>query len=135
MSKAATRCTRGSSSNYTASQFDLLNTRMEQPLATNQVEFNLLHHDPIHDGAFHQCEKLGVSPMAFVCQRRIREAERLLAQGHLSMKEVAARLNFADPQHFSRVFKRVTGISPSEYAGGAAPLRARESGQYATAAR
>ena len=52
-------------SNYTASQFDLLNTRMEQPLATNQLEFNLLHHDPIHDGTFHQCEKQGVLPMAW----------------------------------------------------------------------
>ena len=52
-------------SNYTTSQFDLLNTRMEQPLATNQLEFNLLHHDPIHDGTFHQCEKLGILPMAW----------------------------------------------------------------------
>lgn len=52
-------------SNYTASQFDLLNSRMEKPLATNQLEFHLLHHDPMHDGTFHQCEKLGVSPMAW----------------------------------------------------------------------
>ena len=52
-------------SNYTASQFDLLNTRMEKPLATNQLEFNLLHHEPIHDGTFDQCEKQGVSPMAW----------------------------------------------------------------------
>jgi predicted oxidoreductase len=52
-------------SNYTASQFDLLNALMEKPLATNQLEFHLLHHDPIHDGTFHQCEKLGVLPMAW----------------------------------------------------------------------
>ena len=52
-------------SNYTASQFDLLNSRMEQPLVTNQIEFSLLHHDPIHDGTFYQCEKLGVLPMAW----------------------------------------------------------------------
>jgi predicted oxidoreductase len=52
-------------SNYTPSQFDLLNSRMETPLATNQLEFHLLHHDPIHDGTLHQCEKLGVLPMAW----------------------------------------------------------------------
>ena len=52
-------------SNYTVSQFDLLNTRMEKPLATNQLEFSLLHHDPMHDGTFHQCEKQGVLPMAW----------------------------------------------------------------------
>jgi predicted oxidoreductase len=52
-------------SNYSASQFDLLNSQMEQPLVTNQVEFHLLHPEPINDGTFHQCEKLGVPPMAW----------------------------------------------------------------------
>lgn len=52
-------------SNYTASQFELLNSRMEQPLAVNQLEFHLLNHDPIHDGTLLQCEKIGVTPMAW----------------------------------------------------------------------
>ncbi len=52
-------------SNYTAAQFDLLNSYMDQPLATNQVEFHLLHMDPIYDGTLSQCERLGVLPMAW----------------------------------------------------------------------
>lgn len=52
-------------SNYSAAQFDLLNAQMEQPLATNQIEFNLLCLEPIEDGTLHQCEKLGISPMAW----------------------------------------------------------------------
>ena len=52
-------------SNYSASQFDLLSSRMEQPLVTNQIEFHLLHPEPIDDGTLHQCEKLGVHPMAW----------------------------------------------------------------------
>jgi len=52
-------------SNYSASQFDLLNARMEQPLVTNQIEFHLLHPEPIHDGTLQQCEQLGVLPMAW----------------------------------------------------------------------
>jgi predicted oxidoreductase len=52
-------------SNYSASQFDLLNAQMERPPVTNQVEFNLLHMEPITDGTLHQCEKLGVLPMAW----------------------------------------------------------------------
>lgn len=52
-------------SNYSASQFDLLNALMEQPLVTNQIEFHLLHPEPIHDGTLHQCEKLGGLPMAW----------------------------------------------------------------------
>ena len=52
-------------SNYSASQFDLLNGLMEQPLVTNQIEFHLLHMDPILDGTLHQCEKHSVRPMVW----------------------------------------------------------------------
>lgn len=52
-------------SNYSAAQFGLLNARMEQPLVTNQIEFHLLNPEPIHDGTLHQCEQLGVLPMAW----------------------------------------------------------------------
>jgi len=52
-------------SNYTAAQFDLLSTYMEQPLATNQIEFHLLRMDPIYDGTLAQCEKAGATPMAW----------------------------------------------------------------------
>jgi predicted oxidoreductase len=52
-------------SNFSASQFDLLNSNLKRPLATNQIEFNLLRREPIEDGTLHQCEKLGVFPMAW----------------------------------------------------------------------
>lgn len=52
-------------SNYSVSQFDLLNAHLAQPLVTNQIEFHLLHMEPIHDGTLHQCEKLGVLPMGW----------------------------------------------------------------------
>ena len=52
-------------SNYSASQFDLLNARMDQPLVTNQIEFHLLRPEAINDGTLDQCEKLDVLPMAW----------------------------------------------------------------------
>lgn len=52
-------------SNYSAAQFDLLNSYMEQPLVTNQIEFHLLHTGPIIDGTLTQCEKLNLKPMAW----------------------------------------------------------------------
>lgn len=39
----------------------------------------------------------------------------LLANTQLSVSEVAYRLGFEYPQHFNRLFKRKTGITPSEY--------------------
>lgn len=52
-------------SNYSVTQYDLLNSRLEQPLVTNQVEFHLMHMDPVYDGVFDQCQKLQVRPMAW----------------------------------------------------------------------
>ena len=43
-------------------------------------------------------------------------AERLQQPGTL-VKEVAYELNFDDPFHFSRVFKKVFGISPQSFKG------------------
>lgn len=52
-------------SNYNVHQFELLNSRMDVPLATNQVEFSLLHMDPLSDGTADQCQRLRVHPMAW----------------------------------------------------------------------
>jgi predicted oxidoreductase len=52
-------------SNYNVQQFELLNSLMEQPLVTNQVEFHLLHMDPISDGVFDQCQRQRMQPMAW----------------------------------------------------------------------
>lgn len=52
-------------SNYNVHQFELLNSRMDQPLVTNQIEFSLLHMDPLFDGTADQCQRHRVHPMAW----------------------------------------------------------------------
>jgi predicted oxidoreductase len=50
-------------SNFTPSQFNLLQSKMDMPLATNQVECSLLHTAPLFDGTFDQAQELEFSPM------------------------------------------------------------------------
>lgn len=50
-------------SNFTPDQFDLLRSRCEFPLVTNQVEFSLIHTNPIYDGTFDRMQKLQTRPM------------------------------------------------------------------------
>ena len=50
-------------SNFTPSQFDLLQSRLDYPLVTNQVEYSVLHTTPMYDGTFDQMQKLRVTPM------------------------------------------------------------------------
>ncbi|MCC5928622.1 MAG: helix-turn-helix domain-containing protein [Cyclobacteriaceae bacterium] len=47
--------------------------------------------------------------------RLILEARRMLTYTTLSNKEIAYQLFFEDPSYFSRVFKKKTGMSPSDY--------------------
>jgi YesN/AraC family two-component response regulator len=43
------------------------------------------------------------------------KAREMLASGTLSVKEVAARVGYANGNYFSKVFRRHCGFSPSEY--------------------
>jgi len=52
-------------SNYSVAQFEALNSRMAQPLVTNQVEFSLLHMDPMYDGVFDHAQQHRYRPMAW----------------------------------------------------------------------
>lgn len=50
-------------SNFTPSQINLLQSRLDQPIVTNQVECSLHHLDPIFDGTLDQAQQHRASPM------------------------------------------------------------------------
>ena len=45
------------------------------------------------------------------------EARRLLDYTDKSLTSISSYLGFSSPSHFSRVFKKYTGMLPSEYRG------------------
>lgn len=57
----------------------------------------------------------GYAPIEYQRRLRIEEARRLLAEVSLSVAEVGRRCGFADPYHFSRVFRRIDGLPPTLY--------------------
>jgi predicted oxidoreductase len=54
-------------SNFTTAQFSLLQSRLDTPLVTNQVEINPLNQAAITDGTLDQLQQLQVRPMAWSC--------------------------------------------------------------------
>jgi transcriptional regulator GlxA family with amidase domain len=46
---------------------------------------------------------------------RIEEAKRLLETGHLPVDEISVAVSYEDPSFFRRLFKRCTGLTPSQY--------------------
>lgn len=55
------------------------------------------------------------TPTELIVERSLLEAKRLLHFSTLSVKEIAFQLGFADFGYFGRLFKRHTGITPTEY--------------------
>jgi len=52
-------------SNFMPWQFHLLQSRLDFPLVTNQIELSALYLDPLHDGTLDQLQRLRVPPMAW----------------------------------------------------------------------
>ncbi|HEY1165097.1 MAG TPA: helix-turn-helix transcriptional regulator [Chitinophaga sp.] len=57
----------------------------------------------------------GVSPKEFITKRLMVEAQRRLYYSETSIKELAYELGFTDPGYFSRLFKKSTGKSTTEF--------------------
>ncbi len=55
------------------------------------------------------------TPLQLLTRLKMSRAADLLSNRNLLVKQVAEELGFADPYHFSRVFKRVYGIPPETF--------------------
>lgn len=56
----------------------------------------------------------GVSPLSYINSLKVDKAKNLIESGLCSVSEAAFLSGFSDISHFSRVFKKTVGISPSE---------------------
>ncbi len=57
----------------------------------------------------------GISTSAYIQRRRMQHAKELLLRKELNVSEVAYQVGFRDPSYFARIFRKVYGISPTEY--------------------
>lgn len=60
-------------------------------------------------------KKLGVSPMNYVSRIRVEAAKKLLCFSGESINEISIMIGIEDPKYFSRLFKKITDCTPSEY--------------------
>jgi len=61
-------------------------------------------------------EQLRASMVQYLTALRIGEARRLIRQDELNFSQIAERVGFESLSYFSSLFKKQTGMSPSEYA-------------------
>ncbi len=71
-----------------------------------------LHPNTLNIFIKHHC---GISAKAMINNKLVSESKYLLAHSKLTIKEIAARLGFEDPNYFSNFFKRQTGDTALTY--------------------
>ena len=62
---------------------------------------------------FKQCFKVNFS--VYLNEYRVNKARQLILDPRLSLKDIGAAVGYSDANYFTRVFKRLTGQTPSEY--------------------
>lgn len=98
------------------SEGEVMNTKLSVILAD---ELNMDYH--YLSSQFSGAE--GITIEKYVIQQRIERAKELLTYGQLSLSEIADQLGYSSVQHLSQQFKKVTGLTPSQYKASAEPAR------------
>ncbi len=60
-------------------------------------------------------QHIGCSPLQYLIQIRIKNAEMLLSSTNLSIGEIASMVGYENALYFSRIFAKHVGCPPSEY--------------------
>lgn len=86
---------------------------MSHPASNETLARSVGMHPTAFIRLFKQCT--GYAPQAYFQVKRIEQACRLLHFSDDSIDEIASVLGFYDRYHFSRMFKKIRGISPAKF--------------------
>ena len=60
-------------------------------------------------------KRMGVAPMRYLTELRVNKAKELIATNTMNLSTIAPLVGYSDPLYLSRVFKKTTGIPPTEF--------------------
>lgn len=98
---------------YIQSAIHLMNLKLEESLTLDEIA----QHTQISRQHLNHLFKssVGFSPIDYYLRLKIRRASQLLDLTTLSIKEICHELGFKDPYYFSRLFRKIMGVAPSDY--------------------
>ena len=98
-------------------------TEYPEAAAMQDAAAALRYSDAYFCKLFKQCFKVNFS--AYLNEYRVNKARQLILDPRLSLKDIGAAVGYSDANYFTRVFKRLTGQTPSEYRVAAAEKAAQ----------
>jgi len=96
-----------------AQSIAFMKSHLNRPLKISQLA-GMANLSSSHYSALFK-RQTGYAPMDYFIRLRLHQACQLLDNTDLTIKQIAAALGYEDPFYFSRIFKALNDISPSEY--------------------
>jgi AraC family transcriptional regulator len=97
---------------------EIVETRFLEPLSLAEIAAAVGVHLVHLSREFHRYNRCTVGEL--IRRRRVEHASSLLAYSDMSLAEIALACGFSDQSHFSMMFKRHMGITPSRFRKSAA---------------
>ena len=92
---------------------ELVEARLEERLSVQEICRTLGYSKSYLSKLFR--EQTGETIAGYATNRKIKRARQLIREGNRNFTQISDQLCFDNPQYFSRVFKRVTGMTPTEF--------------------
>ena len=94
----------------------IMKSRLEETLTLGELTSELGLSATYFCRLFKQ--RMDQAPIDYYIRLKVQRACQYLDFSDMAVQEVAASLGYADPYYFSRVFKRIMGVSPAQYRKG-----------------
>lgn len=92
---------------------DLVESRFAETISLSELAAEACL-SPFHFSRLFQ-EATGLSPHRYITERRIQDAKARLAEGRLSLVEIALEAGFGSQGNFNRIFRKHTGLTPCQF--------------------
>ncbi len=93
---------------------DMLESRLYEKITLDEISDSISYSKSYLSRLFRSV--CGYSIMEYYIMIKIEEAKRLIQETDSNFSQISERLRFDNPHYFSIVFKRITGMTPSDYA-------------------
>lgn len=98
---------------YIRKAIEFIRTNYNQKITIAEIA-NMIGIDRVYLSVLFK-ESLQVSPQQYLLNLRMEKAGELLSNSQITVGEVANSVGYSDPLLFSKMFKRVKGLSPSHF--------------------
>ena len=90
-----------------------IETHYMEELSMKNAAHAMNYSDAYFCKLFKQCFQVNFS--TYLNEFRIRKAQQMMENPRINIKNIGLACGYTDANYFSRVFKRITGLTPTEY--------------------